>query len=375
VNQLKIDISFRYENVRLDPKYTINLQNDQLYLGSGIIIVYVIALCIAVIAFAIIIKQLKQYVTIYRMYSLKMLNEEVPSQLGNIFQQAKEKLEIKEPVKLICSRLCDSPMTIGIFKPTIVFPPTDKMNLCADDCKFILKHELLHIKNRDLFLKFLALFALALHWYNPICYFLYYELCAVSEMYCDYGVIKNADDSQRNQYSHLILNLAVAGTSKKMRFAVGLVSNGAASFKRRILEMKKARRRTKPILSRIMMFLICIAATITAFAYEAPHKHMLINFGGESERIFSASVDAERNEKFVFDHFFTDEECHVIPLNNPSQSLQCNHIYVKGTITDHIRKSNGDCIITVRSALCCKHCLFTVEGGVISKTEFTVCPH
>lgn len=375
LSQLNIDLPFQYENVRIDLKYTINVQNDQFFLGPGVVAAYIVLLCMAMIAVVVIIKQLKKYGAVYRTYFSRAFHEAPPPQLESMLRQTKEELLIKRPVKLICSKLCDAPMTIGVFKPAIVFPSSDKLNLKSDDNKFILKHELLHIKNGDLLLKFLTLFALAVHWYNPICHLLYYELCAVSEINCDHGVLKGANDAQRQQYSHLILNLAAAGGGRKERFAVGLVKNDAATFERRILEMKKTSKKTKPMLSCIMMLLIFVMGTITAFAYEAPQKYMSSDFNWESEYTISIADDAEDVERFQFDYFFTDTDGHVTPLNNPSPKILCKHNYVEGQATKHAKKTNGGCTVTIRSAKICTLCNLVIEGGVISETTYTVCPH
>lgn len=375
LTRLKIHTPLRYEIFLIDPQYTINIQDNQFFLGSGVVIIYIIAFCIAVIAFTVIIKQLKQYGTIYRTYLLRAFHETPPPQLESMLKEAKEELLIKRPVKLICSKFCNAPMTIGVFKPAIVFPSSDNFNLKSDDNKFILKHELLHIESRDLLLKFLALIVIAVHWYNPICYLLYYELCVVSEINCDHGVIKDMDDTQRQRYSHLILDLAAASGGKKERFAVGLVNNDAAALERRILEMKKTPKTKKPILSCIVMVLICVMGTLTVFAYEAPQKHMLKDFSSEDTRIFSVSNGMEDVAQFAFDHFFTDKEGHVTPLHNHSQKFLCPHTYVEGTTTNHSKKSNGGCIVTVRSAKKCTICDFIIEGDVISTHTYTVCPH
>ena len=375
ISRLKIEFFPKYENVHIDLKYTINIQNNQPLLGPGVVIVYIFVFCIAVITSVIIIKQLKRYITLYRTYLLKAFYEIPPPQLDTILLQTKEELQIEKPVRLICSRLCDTPMTIGVFSPTIIFPPLEKLNLNLIDYKLIVKHELLHIKSKDLLLKFLALFVLAVHWYNPICYLLYFELCVVSEMNCDYGVIKGTNDIQRQRYSQLILELAAASGKRTERFAVGLANNEAATFERRILEMKEPPKNTKPILSCIVMVLICIVGTITTFAYEAPKKYVTDESNWEDEVTFSVSDSTESVEQLAFDYFFTDKDGHVTALYNLPKRILCKHDYVEGTVTRHSKKSDGGCTVTVKSAKMCKYCGDTIEGGIISKTEYTVCPH
>jgi len=138
--------------------------------------------------------------------------------------------------------------------------------------------------------------------------------------------------------------------------------------------MKKMRNTTKPVLFCFVMALTCIVGTITAFACEVPHKPELNNFSQKTEQAVLALSGADNIRQNV-NYFFTDKEGHITPLSDLPQRLPCDHVYVQGTTRDHARKNNGGCIVTVRSAKCCKYCGSIVEGGVISTTEYTVCPH
>ena len=90
-------------------------------------------------------------------------------------------------------------------------------------------HEFIHIKNRDLFINLLALLVLAIHWYNPICYLLYFELRVASELKCDYEVVKDLNDNQRQQYSYLLIELATQDC-KERKYSVGFVNNSVAVY-------------------------------------------------------------------------------------------------------------------------------------------------
>lgn len=139
--------------------------------------------------------------------------------------------------------------------------------------------------------------------------------------------------------------------------------------------MKKTRKNIKIGLSCIVMAVICIAGTVTAFAYAPLQKHTLSNFNEEGEIIFSVPDNTENAEQFAFDYFFTDKEGHVVPLDNLPSKISCIHEYVEGQTTKHIKNSNGGCTVIVKSAKRCKYCGYTIEGGIISETKYTVCPH
>lgn len=362
------------DSLRIDPQYTINMQGDSFSPGLGVITIYIFAFCMAVIASVVIIKQLKQYGKSCRTYQLKAFCEAVPPELNELLQRAKEDSGVKKPVRLICSRLCDTPMTIGVFSPAIVVPVPNMTNLRPDDLLYILKHELLHIKNWDMLIKFLALFALAIHWYNPICYLLYRELCVVSELDCDYGVLKDLDDTGRQQYGDLIIDLAVTGHSKRNRFAVELVNNEVAITERRIFEMKQTGKTHRPVLACIVMAMICIMGTMTAFAYEAPIRYEAENDWSKSDAVFF-SDHLDEPEHFMYDYFFVDLEGNITPLEDAVPQASCVHIFNEGYTQIHTKNSNGGCVVEVYEAQRCTQCGYIKQGELISETKYTKCPH
>ena len=139
--------------------------------------------------------------------------------------------------------------------------------------------------------------------------------------------------------------------------------------------MKKMRKNTKPMLSCIVMALICVMGTITAFAYEAPSKHVSDDIDWESECTFSVSDGMEDVEQLACDYFFMDKEGNVTCLQNLPQKILCKHNYVEGTTKYHAKNSNGGCTVTIKSAKMCKFCKDILVGDVISEHTYTVCPH
>ena len=55
-------------------------------------------------------------------------------------------------------------MTLGLLRPVIVLPP----EVPEADLPLILRHELCHIRRRDLWYKGVMLLANAVHWFNPL---------------------------------------------------------------------------------------------------------------------------------------------------------------------------------------------------------------
>ena len=212
----------------IDLNYAINMEKGNTFLGSDLLLVLLFIFCMGLFSFIIVMKQIKQYVIISHTLSSSVFNE-VPQETRDLFENVKQKLDIKQNVSLKYSQIHHTPMTIGIFSPSIILPQDEFEKLDQTHQLYILMHEFIHIKNRDLFINLLALLVLAIHWYNPICYLLYFELRVASELKCDYEVVKDLNDNQRQQYSYLLIELATQDC-KERKYSVGFVNNSVAVY-------------------------------------------------------------------------------------------------------------------------------------------------
>ena len=120
-----------------------------------------------------------------------------------IFNEEKENLNIKAKIQLFNNNRIPSPTVIGIFSKTIILPTIE---MSDSSIRFILRHELIHIKHWDILLKLICLLMKIIHWYNPIAHFIYYEVNMLIEFSCDEEVLLNCKFDQKKQYATTILN-------------------------------------------------------------------------------------------------------------------------------------------------------------------------
>ncbi|MDG0810556.1 M56 family metallopeptidase [Cohnella rhizosphaerae] len=124
--------------------------------------------------------------------------------------QVKKELGLKSDVALAVSPIVRSPVLVGIRRPVIYFPPA----LAADvDLDMVLRHECVHLKRKDLWVKAFALAAGAVHWYNPLVHLLRKEIQIWSELSCDEEVVIGMSHSERKRYGSTLLNV-MAGSGE-----------------------------------------------------------------------------------------------------------------------------------------------------------------
>lgn len=114
----------------------------------------------------------------------------------------KRELHIKRRVYVVESPEAASPMIIGLFQTVLILPEEEYRE---EELFFILKHELVHLKHKDLYFKLLFVVANALHWFNPFVWLMQKEAIVDMELYCDEGVIQGMNYAGRKEYTETLL--------------------------------------------------------------------------------------------------------------------------------------------------------------------------
>ena len=226
----------------MNTSYAIYADGGSLYVSSGLEKMLIFILGMGVLSFAVISWYALRY---WKMRKICLNYSDIPvgQKQQDIFHSIKNELDIRRNVKLLCSEYCKVPITMGICSPTVIIPPWNRDEVDQDLYHDVLKHELVHIKHRDVLIRFLGIAAIAVHWFNPFTYILYNEILNISEIYCDSIVLRGKEEQERKAYGELLLKLAVQKSMASNEFAAGILGgNSKRAFKRRIVEMKTVRK-------------------------------------------------------------------------------------------------------------------------------------
>lgn len=120
-----------------------------------------------------------------------------------MMQLLKKELNIKQKVMLIRYSQAASPMIIGFIKPALVLPGNE---FSDDELYFIIRHELIHLKRHDVYVKLLSVLANAVHWFNPMIWIMRKETSIDMELSCDEGVINGQDFSIKKAYTETLMS-------------------------------------------------------------------------------------------------------------------------------------------------------------------------
>ncbi len=112
-------------------------------------------------------------------------------------------VKIPERVKIYVSDRTSTPLTVGMVQSRIILPK----QLRADriDLKYVLAHEMVHIRRVDNVLKMIMLMAACIHWFNPLAWMMYLFFDRDIELSCDERVLEIYGEKQKKNMQKLCL--------------------------------------------------------------------------------------------------------------------------------------------------------------------------
>lgn len=157
-------------------------------------------------------------------------------------------LKEKEMKNKVCVRVTDcidAPMMSGVFRSTMWLPNNV---LSEKEFRYILMHELTHLKRRDLWYKWFALFVSSIHWFNPLVHLVVRQINEECEISCDLVVTSNMDKEEKNGYMSTILNFISLNNVKEQIFTTAMAKDKDQII-RRFSMIKTATKKSKTIMA------------------------------------------------------------------------------------------------------------------------------
>ncbi len=108
---------------------------------------------------------------------------------------------VKDPSVYRCP-VVKGPMMLGYFRPMILLPETD---YTQEELMAVLLHERAHFRRGDMWYKLLLLLANAVHWFNPLVWWMVKKAQEDLEFACDELVVRRQGLEFRKHYSSAIL--------------------------------------------------------------------------------------------------------------------------------------------------------------------------
>lgn len=321
-----------------------------------------------------------------------------------LVQDALNELHMKKRPRVLLQGGVPSPNVTGVLQPTLFLP--SRWDVSEEVYYMAIKHELAHIRHKDLIFQRIAAIACIINWFNPIVYILSSKMEQCDELTADATACEGATLSNLKAYENALLDFVVIYSSKQLSIkGFGSTKNSKSSTKERILTLdnvnlskhKTAKFTTTAFLS-VIMFSLSI---IPALAYTLPPTIETQNLDFNSidmvrlylmpsentENSSLTSMQTSESELFVLlnDVDFSESDWYCVDENGiisdygpdtvGSHTITCNHNYLVAQLSSHTKSKDGNCYVDWYSANKCAKCGSIIKSEHIARTTYDECPH
>lgn len=146
-------------------------------------------------------------------------------------------LGVSAPEMVVCEAI-STPAVTGLLRPRLLLPHE---HYDVQELRYILRHELCHLKRRDMLLKLVLLAANAMHWFNPVVYLMLRQADEDIELACDSAATDGLELPERAAYSRTLL--AAVQSSVRALPATTCFGGTVERLKRRITNVLGAQKK------------------------------------------------------------------------------------------------------------------------------------
>ena len=166
----------------------------------------------------------------------------------------------KRTPRLYRNPLAATPMLFGVFRPMILLPDREYTN---DQLRAVLLHELTHLRHKDILIKWLSVFACAVHWFNPIVWLVRREIGRACELACDEAVVRNLDADGRQSYGETLLAVAADSKMPSAVFSTTMCEEKKA-LKERLGAILKSKKHTRVVIFVSVVLILAVGGVAVA---------------------------------------------------------------------------------------------------------------
>jgi bla regulator protein BlaR1 len=158
---------------------------------------------------------------------------------SEILKNCMKDMHIRTEVELLYSKKISSPSLCGLFKPKILIPVKIAANICDEEFKYIILHELTHLKSKDIAINWAINLLSMIYWFNPILLYGFHKMRQDCEISCDGQVISYLGEGENIQYGNTIIKVLELGCNGNRIMGTTSMVLNRMEMKRRIIMISK----------------------------------------------------------------------------------------------------------------------------------------
>jgi beta-lactamase regulating signal transducer with metallopeptidase domain/Tol biopolymer transport system component len=172
-------------------------------------------------------------------WQLRRCREATDPALLDVLAACRAVIAVRRRLRLVETDLVSSPALYGLLRRRLLLPVTMVGRLTREEWRFVLMHELAHLKRWDVTINWLMSLLQIAHWFNPAVWYAFRRVRQDRELACDELVLAKARCQENLAYGEAILKVLEYGSCPgRLPGLVGILET-RAQIERRIRTIAK----------------------------------------------------------------------------------------------------------------------------------------
>lgn len=206
--------------------YAILREPVELLVWHGLIVVWVVGIVFFLIQKAVVYGRCLR--------TISLLEEQSWEDICVRYQFDITGYEDLRKIHFVFGRYFTSPYLLGLGKHYLVMPEKEYTN---EEFRYIVLHELMHVRNKDILWKVLIDLLCVAFWWNPIIYWMKRELSRLIEMRNDMQIFSVLEEDQKVGYMECLKSTAEELAGRDMAFGVSFNRSDLKELEKRMKMM------------------------------------------------------------------------------------------------------------------------------------------
>ena len=151
-----------------------------------------------------------------------------------LLEDCKAQMGIQTILGIVPTDKVESPALFGFVRPRLLLPHGMMETLSQQELRYVLLHELAHLKRHDIYIGWLMSLLQILHWFNPLVWLAFYRMRSDRELACDALVMARTQSDEPKSYGRIIVNLVERFSRPQRMPGMAGILETKAHLKRRI---------------------------------------------------------------------------------------------------------------------------------------------
>lgn len=207
------------------------------------------------------------------------------SALLELLEDCKEKMDVHLPIGLVSAPGVESPMVVGFLRPLLALPEKVLNEFSLEEIRYIMLHELSHVKRHDIAVNWLMAVLQAIHWFNPFVWIAFRLMRSDSEQDCDMMAVGCTGYQENIRYGETIIKLLAGFNKPRFLPEIAGIMEDKEQMKTRISMIGQLGSRLR--------YSNMLAAGILALLAATSLTSAQVNSGKQNEKIESPQVKGD----------------------------------------------------------------------------------